>query len=744
MLCRRAPPPYEVVDFILYCRHTIFRIEVLFGDQAREENLLPTGNNVELGGWNELEVSTSNVPVDRSISNFNPMEAFPLSSVIDREYVIDSFDWYSTVQPNTTIATFQLPGNIINSASAGSYLKEKLNGFKYYRTKFRVGVRVVSNRTMYGRLMVSQTYLPDYDDTWGLPGTQSLVTYSGYPHMLVSATSSDTVYMDIPFVYPARYALLSPTYDQLVGIKITVLNPLSSVEEEDINATVIVTAQMVDCELLYPIKPVELQSNEAHIKSSEQVLSNSLISNRDTVSAFVSKTPYGKRLMHAYDSATHGFQAMGLEKPNALTLVNKFQKGCLNQNTYAKGLETGTVYASTAEAKVSSSVPITSNTNEMDLLQLVQTPTFVGTNVLNDVTTTPVTVWSDTLPGMEQNFAYYMTKAFRYFSTSWKIKVYVSASIFHNARVVFWLSPTYSTLTNDFTQYYHQIFDITGDTEFDFSIPFVASDVMVRSKANVGNNNPTTMILMCAVLGWSVPGGLSSSPNIYLNTYCSAGPDFKVSEQLDVSYLFSQSPIDASIQLQSNPREDFKKEFPFFHPSFKHYYHHGFVDPDPVDSIKDLVLRKYPLKIISEGTPEPLLSYGNQVFQPNKAHGFEYFMVPYLFYRGALRATIIPKNGSRVVAFLLNSADDGIVQGYSGCGGDVGQIDIEAPYYDDKWFQIYRAARTSIFKVDMQGSPTAFMLTSAGDDFSLGFIRGIRDGSYVYNERYSSFAAFLQ
>lgn len=743
MLCRRAPPPYEVVDFILYCRHTKFRIVVIFGDQAREDNKLPTGNNVELGGWNELEVSTSNVPVDTSISSFNPMETFPLSSVIDREYVIHSFEWYSTVQPNVTIATYKLPGNIINSTSAGSYLKEKLNGFKYFRTKFRVGVRVVSNRTMYGRLMVSQTYLPEYDDTWILPGTEPLFTYSGYPHMLVSATSSDTVYMDIPFVYPARYALLSPSYDELVGIKLTVLNPLSSVEEEDINATVIVTAQLVECELMYPIKSVQLQSNEAHVKSAEQVISNSLISNRDTVSTFVSKIPYGKRIMHGYDSATHGFQAMGLEKPNALTLINKFQKGCLNQNTYSKGLETGTVFASTAEAKVSSTVPITSNTNEMDLLTLVQTPTFVGTNALNNITTTPVIVWSDTLPGMDHNFAYYISKAFRWFSTSWKIKVYVSASIFHNARVVFWLSPSTSSVTNDFTQYYHQIFDITGDTEFDFTIPYVASDVMARTKANAGNSNPTSMILSCAVIGWSVPGGLTSTPNIYLNTYCSAGPDFKVSEQLDVAYQFTQIPSVSTVELQSNPREDFKKEFSFFHPSFQHYYHHGFVDPDSVDSIKDLILRKYPLKEITAGTPEPLLTYGDQAFLPNKIFGFEYFMVPYLFYRGAIRATIVPINGSRTVVFLVNSTDGGVVQGYSACGGDVGQIDIEAPYYDDKWFQIYRSERTSLFKVDLQGTPSAFMLTSAGDDFTLGFIRGIRDGTFHYNERYSAFAAWI-
>jgi hypothetical protein len=426
---------------------------------------------------------------------------------------------------------------------------------------------------MYGRLMVSQTYLPEYDDTWTLPGPEPLMTHSGYPHVLVSATSSETVYMDVPFVYPRRYALLSPSWDELVGIKITVLNPLSSVEEDDISATVIVTAQMLDCELFYPIAPVSLQSNEAELKSSDQVISNSLISRRDDVSKFVGGFPVGKRLMHAYDSATHGFQALGMQKPNALTLVNKFQKGFLNQNTYSKGLETATVYASNPEAKVSSSVPITTDTNEMDLLKLVQTPTFIGTNVLNDVSTTPITVFMDTLPGMEQNFAYYITKAFRWFSTSWKIKIYVSASIFHNARVVFWLTPSPATNTNDFTQYYHQIYDITGDTEFDFTIPFIPTDVMARSKANAGNNNPTSMVLNCAVLGWSVPGNLPTSPNIYLNTYCAAGPDFKVSEQLDVQYVFDEIPTSATangegytVEIQSNPREDFAKDFHFSIP----------------------------------------------------------------------------------------------------------------------------------------------------------------------------------
>lgn len=686
-----------------------------------------------------MEVSTTRENVETSISNFNPMETFPLSSVIDREYVLDNFSWLSTSPSGTVLRTYSLPGDIINSSSAGNYLKEKLNGFKYYRTKFRVGVRVVSNRTMYGRLMVSQTYLPNKDDTWRYPGSNATVTLSGYPHMLVSATSSETVYMDIPFVYPQRFADLG-VLEPLVGIKITVMNPITSVEELDTGCSVIVTAQLVECELLYPVQPVSLQSNEGLLKSENGVISNALIGGRDTMAKLSSNFSVGSKLMHAYDAASHTAQALGLQKPTSQTLVEKFQKGVLNQNTYGRGLETNTVFASDPEKVVSSTVPITTTDNEMNLLKLVQTPTFVLYQSLNPLGANAATIWYDDIIGMNHNFAKYISKAFKYKSYSHKLKIYVSASIFHNVRLVFWITPTLPVgipSTTEFTQYYHQIYDITGDTEFDFTLPYMLPGVMTNSATT-----NTGCVLNAGVLAWSVSNQLESPP-IYLNVYHSAAPDFTVAGQVDVSYIYSEvpPPPGSQVELQSNPREDFTKEFSMFHPSFKYYYHDGFVQTD-VTSVKELMLRKYPVQSRNVLEYFPLMLYPNST--NGECVGYEYFMVPYAFYRGGLRLTATSTNNGKM-ACLANIGGDKYLQGYVGMAGDAGQMDVEIPYYDDQWFRCISKddpLDTQLFITGTTGK-NVFTLTSVSDDFSLGFIRGIRDGLFVNNDAYSRFRDYF-
>lgn len=553
----------------------------------------------ELGGFDDLlgktEESVGKLAYELSNSVIN-LEQFELSNVLEREYPIQTTgQWLTSESTGTLLDSFVFPADLWDQP----FVKQKLTNFRYFKSKLRLSFRVVANQFLYGKLIAYyQPWVGSFNDAFN-----NVYKASGMPHVLIDAASGDTVTMDIPFIHNQRF--LDMTDDaafveqQMGRVNLLVMVPLRSTDATTAQAQVLVTAQFVEPELYWPTQ-FEMQSKST------------------SVSIAPAKKPVGVRDA----SVTKNFHS------------NTSQSVCVTVNPFAEmnyaNETTHIAYSSFSDNNCVSNDVISGGMgkDEMSLTDIMCTPqcTWITEIAMSELGQIKV---------LEQPYALsscyvdLVRSWFKYFSGSMKYSVKIVASNFHKIKLAFWIRDT-ATATR-WQDCYHQILEVTGSCQFDFSFPYCLPGVMSENKNSI--QYPQICI---TPLFWSQPDTTVQAP-ITVLLYKAGDTDFHLSLPKDIRFQHVVEEGAVEFETQSDPRADFSKSFPMFHPSMKNYQHENIVGGENYTHLNQLMQRKIPTyrSTNTESITNLLWLVKNPTY--NISLGVEAFARLFFFWRGNIR-----------------------------------------------------------------------------------------------------------
>ena len=277
---------------------------------------------VELGSYHDqnrgIINSCNHDMIQDPYKEFN-METFDLNKSLEREYPINTLDWNSTQARDTNLLVISFPEILFNQP----FIQQKIDDFHYFKGSIRLTFRVTANQFLYGAIMAS--YLPYPSDNTSVPN-DTIKSASGLPHVNITTGSSEPVVMDIPFICKDRMLnILNYLPSQMAQVTLLCLVPLTDVQTGGpCSAQVFITAQFRDVELALPICTQSSVSQEAVMKSSKGIISNTLEDIADIVSV-VKNVPFIGQYGSMFEGITRPAASMarrlGLSKPTTLALT---------------------------------------------------------------------------------------------------------------------------------------------------------------------------------------------------------------------------------------------------------------------------------------------------------------------------------------------------------------------------------------------------------------------------------------
>jgi hypothetical protein len=684
----------------------------------RAVNEIQDTQTVQLGSYQDTaQVTHSSVTQEVKqdpLKDFN-MEGFDLNHAISREYVVASIPWLQSQASGTLLATLQFPKLLFDQA----FIREKVQDFRYFKAGLRLTFRTTANKYLYGKFIVSYNPMPTLDAY----DPSVLGTITTIPHILVSASASEAAVFDAPFIYNKR-ALDLAAYGpaEMCHFKVMVLNPLNSVTPDVDGGNIIVTAQFVDPVLHLPHDrdiTFTVQSRrgaEAHLKSTAGSISSrheeliptpSKIKNtRKTVGRAFTRVleNTGTNVLSSVVAA--GMFAMaGLSKPTTLDTAALVKVNPYSDTASGKGIDTSVKLAMDPENQISTQPNVGGmSEDEMNLLTIVGTPTL--SNIVSYLPTSTSNVSIGILGPLGEIYNTYVdtiSKQFFYWSGSYKFKIYITASLFHTVRGVFYLA---EDSTASWENCYHKVVDIQGDTEVDFMMPYVAQSFASQTSSG------TNFELYFKILSWSQPDITLSCP-IHLNVYKAGDSDFRFG-----------APMETTFTTQSNPRYDFVEPFEPIHPSMTGYTQEGFLFGEEFTTLRELVHRYHATRKWSGGGTDPV--WDTTPITGTTYLGLEKFGMMYRFRRGSIRLKLfysevaVPTRAA-YLTFGANAA----IQGFTLSSRNNPVVEVEAPWYSNLLFDT-TGPQTQNYRLVLSGTGTILspvVSRAGGDDFSLHFLR---------------------
>jgi len=642
------------------------------------------------------------------------METFDLDKVMNREYEIGSYLWNTSQTSNTILADIKFPTSLFGQ----SFIAEKIDNFRWFRAGLRITIRCVANAFLYGKCIMS--YTPGYVNALSPSPYTGYAQYSGLPHVLISASSGAAIVFDVPFIHPWRALDLTSFQTDEMGIfRLSVLNPLTDINGDVSTARVLVTAQFVESQLFMPHSDItnsfEIQSGnvaEAKAKAAKQSLSNSLVS-RQMFNSVIESARFVSR--YAISTAVSGM--IGLSKPRTTDAVKMVKLNPFSDVNTGTGIDFNTNLGFDPDNQISTRPNVAGmSVDEMDFNQLAGTPSIVSLHTLTPTTVglgiSTTNFFKTSFSATTGTYAEWLCNFFDYVSGSIKMKLYITASVFHSVRMVLYLSDS-----NSATQWqncYHRVVDIQGDTEVEFMLPYTSG--CITNYTDGGAIETGFFSLYATTLSWSQPNDAVTA-NIYINCYVSAAEDFQVGGYKETEFT-----------KQSCPRQDFTKPFEPFHQSFTSFEHSGFVFGEKYKSVRHMVHKYQAINIKNSATEAVYAGTGN--VSGNKYIGLECLGLSYAFWRGSVRIKAATNSGSRMTIVVKNSTTN---SSYVGGGFTVPNnnpvAEIDVPYYERNLY--LRTNQSSKLQYIVgEGNQNAFVLKAAGDDFSFHFIQPPPLGTY--------------
>jgi len=292
---------------------------------------------------------------------------------------------------------------------------------------------------------------------------------------------------------------------------------------------------------------------------------------------------------------------------------------------------------------------------------------------------------------------------FGFWRGSTKFRIYITASTFHNVRLALWLSDNADNAT-EYENSYYQIIDIQGDTETEFTIPYTPKYFANRA------DDGSSFGVWAKVLSWSQPDMALSCP-IHLNVYKAAASDIEYAGQFDLGF----NP-------DHNPRADFVKEFPGFHPSFTAYSCEGLNFGEKVESIRECLHRYHPYGVLGTSYVydiNPISGY---------FYGIEMWAFFYRFWRGSTRYKVLLRDSRYIECVRFSNNLNNFACTYLSSPTNP-VVEFECPYYFRDAFQHTSASSNNY--INCSTCTEKYYMKAAGDDFSFHFLRPFPSGVFT-------------
>lgn len=684
---------------------------------ARAVNEPDTTEEVQLGSYLDVAPISStqvNSTVVQELHNSFTTEGFDLNEVLSREFNIATVDWSTTQAQGTLLKTLKFPKDLFDQP----FVQAKLNDFKYFVGGVRVSCRMTANRTLYGKLIMDHR---PYMLTTG--GTEDIVRMSGSPHVLISASASEVVTFDIPFIYPQRALnILTASECAIAQCNIVVLNPLTEMSGETSSAQVFITARFLEPKVYLPHDTAALalkagfdgeyvvqssngnKEREAVDKSQHGVISSTL-ENLDAVSESIESFGLGNpatRLFRRIAKPAAGVAKMfGLSKPTTLDSTVVMTPNMNFNMNYGKGISTVPKIAMDP-ANAISTKPVVGgiSTDELDLRYIVGIPCIYKVATMNK-DSIPVEVFM--FDNNSLTYVDWITNLFSYFSGSYKLKVYITASIFHNVRGVFYFT---DDVDADWQNCYHKVIEIQGDTETAFMIPYPDPYFMGLT----GTTSPWKIYFK--VLSWSQVTPSAVTP-IHLNVYKAGADDFKFGCLRNCEY----TP-------QSNPRQDFASEFEFLHPKMTKYMPNNVVMGEEYTTLREIIHRFLPYYV--PASTEKLYALP---INGTPSCGLEMIGFLFRFWRGSIRVKYLQKNNNPSCAVVKYGNYQ--IAGAAVSNAVTPNVELDVPFYNPMAFEQTHQSFTYTGEVTVGKNTEKFLFKAGGDDFSFHFLKMPPPGAFT-------------
>jgi hypothetical protein len=382
------------------------------------------------------------------------------------------------------------------------------------------------------------------------------------------------------------------------------------------------------------------------------------------------------------------------------------------------------------------------NNDEMMLCNIAQTPGLIGIWEVDD-TFTATAIAGDGIDtafqGQPSGKTYYCYRDhvmnwFAFWSGSLKFKIYITATLYHDVRLVFYWSDNASSSV-DWESCLHKVIQVQGDTEFEFTVPYSRQNIMAQTGAAGTTTDYNPWGLFMSVIAWSESSTTAVVP-IYVNVFKAAASDCQFSTPLDVQF----TPT-------SCPRADFAHDFEPLHESIKGYKTQNFVSGEDIVTLRDLVHSFTPSDGgASTGSTQAYPLMYTSITTGGTAYyaGINMFALLYRFWRGSIRyhiqlkrsdpgnpgfchlltANITPGTSApptRGNAFSNNATRNAIIGEIPYCSIVPFEACNQTPFYADRGIYFNSNAGFYMFK-------------AGGDDFSFHCLTNPPSGNYTIRD----------
>jgi hypothetical protein len=721
-----------VENFYPQSTETVDSRNTEFTDRA--VNLATPSQVVPLGTYNDVAPTSDEVANNEVIQlpHRQPnMETFAFNNVMDRVYNIGTYSWTTAQSPGTQIASWNFPTTLFDQ----EFIADKIKNFTAFQAGIQVNLRITASRTLYGKVMLVYYPMINYypltsTSTATFTPSTNLYHMTGNPHILASASANEVVTFTVPFISPHRYLNINQYASGEMGqFKLVVFNTLGNSEDTTATASIFVTAGFVDSKLWLPNSPVAPSIEKSYVVQSKALNKEGMkkINSTSKTNEVLTPLQCGIKQIKLAGSAMGNLlmqtakevavmTILGLNKPttlNTATIVTANPNFHMNTGN---GIETMPKLALDSENQISTQPCVGGiSADEMAISFFAGTPSMVS----------QVTFLADSDPaalmyasGINDNLTFvdHLKIQFAFWSGSFKVKTYITASIFHSVRLVFYLA---TDPDSDWQNCYHREIEVQGDTEAEFVIPYCQQSI------SQGKNYDVSFALYCKVLTWAQADD-SIENLIWINTYLSGAEDFKVAAPRDIAWV-----------CQSNPRDDFNKPFAPFHDSIQGYSHENVIWGEETKSYRDVIHRIMPW-VTSTGGQFGMFNESRAAGQ--RLVGMEMIMMFYRFWRGSVRWKMLTTKAATVYQSfavqlpVVGVEAQGYLQGVATSNPTMNSVEGETPFYHPCLFDMCNSTEIFARSIIMaSGTTNFFVCKGGGDDFSLHWLCLPGSGAYELN-----------
>lgn len=701
----------------LECRDIPVSFEVEQRDnEDRDANVAVDTQEGRIGNFADVSV------VDHSKSSLGSVlndklnfEEYTVDQILERTYEVLTIPWNESQSFSLELGQITMPKALF----VQPFIANRIKDFYYFKATVRFSFRLSSSKYVYGMLIVSANPFP----TTNIHDSNAYLC-SGLPHVLLSASESSTCVLDVPFVSDKRALMINNHFaDEMCRVKIRVLAPLRNTDGTTASATLTVFAQFLDAKLAGPYSFTTESRTEASLKGKMASISSTfddkvakpirLMRNKvdKTVSPFLETAEKVGAVINTLATVA---SIVGLDKPvttdRNTTVVSIPDVDLMSGNGISHAVKVGYDVDNAVATAPICSYP----GDEMNLLNIVSTPMISSViTMVSGTVPLPIClagVQIDSGGPFRCTYLDWVANQFLFVSGSIKYKIYITAGLFQAIRLVFYLAPDQFTNV-EWENCYHKVVDVQGDTQVDFTLPYMTPYVVDSTR--FPSQTPCVWV---KILGWSTPNPTVSAP-ITLIVYKAGDKDMQFG-----------CPLEKSINLESNPRVDFAKDFAFLHDHMTNYKHDGIVFGENLISVRDIVHRLAPYHVISP--TETVKPYDTAGMNGQFMH-LEMWGQIFKFYRGSIRVAFLGKSNNQVSAVNLRTPN---AAGYPNYWlpfakfGDknMGILQVEVPWYCSRPYiptaPTTTGTETHPLEVCMCSTEKAQVLKGAGDDFSFGFL----------------------